>query len=45
MKSKMRVIYIAGSGHSGSTLMNYLLGSSENAIAVSELKAIKYYIE
>jgi len=44
MPKKIKLIYIVGSGHSGSTLIERILGSSKNAISVGELKALRFYI-
>jgi hypothetical protein len=38
---KVKIIYIAGAGHSGSTLLNLLIGSGSNTISVGELKRLK----
>jgi len=39
MTEKIKVIYIAGMGHSGSTLLDLILGSHSNAVSVGEMKA------
>lgn len=36
-KKPIEVLYIVGSGHSGSTILNLILGSSNNAFSTSEL--------
>ncbi len=44
-KEKLKVIYIAGSGHSGSTLMDLILGSSPNALGLGELKFLDNFFK
>ncbi len=36
-ESKVKVLYIVGTGHSGSTLLNLILGSSKNAYSLGEV--------
>lgn len=42
---KIKIIYIAGNGHSGSTLLDLILGSSAEAISVGELRQWNNYVE
>ncbi len=42
---KIKIIYILGSGHCGSTLLDLILGSSENAFSTGELSFYNPYIE
>ena len=39
-----KIIYIAGSGHSGSTLLDMIIGSSENCISLGELEFLKDFV-
>lgn len=41
MAKKVKVLYIVGTGHSGSTLLNLLLGTAKNAFCLSELSRIQ----
>jgi hypothetical protein len=43
-KEKIKIIYIAGSGFSGSTLMDLVLGSSENAFGLGEMKFLDNFL-
>jgi len=38
-----KIIYILGGGHSGSTLLDLILGSSDQAFSVGELMYVDYY--
>jgi len=38
-----KIIYILGGGHSGSTLLDLILGSTEQAFSVGELMFLDYY--
>lgn len=40
MHNKLQIVYITGSGHSGSTLMNIILGSADNCFSAGELSNI-----
>jgi len=46
MSKKIKVLYIAGLGHSGSTLIDLILGSSKNAFSLGEIEFFEdYYFE
>lgn len=42
---KTKIIYIAGYGHSGSTLLGKILGTSSNSIYVGELQSLLVWIK
>jgi hypothetical protein len=42
--SKPKIIYIAGAGHSGSTLLDLLLSTSPNTFSVGELKHLDHFL-
>lgn len=42
---KIRVVYIAGAGKSGSTLVDRILGSSPNAFSVGQLEGLCFFID
>mgnify|MGYP006266744323 CR=1 FL=1 len=41
---RIEIIYILSSGHSGSTLLNLVLGTHKNAISLGELKYLKSFV-
>ena len=41
---KNKIIYIAGSGHSGSTLLDRVVGSSRNIVALGELEFLPNFV-
>lgn len=42
---RIRVVYIAGAGKSGSTLIDRVLGSSPNAFSVGQLENLRFFID
>lgn len=44
-KQKIKVIYIVGSGRSGSTILDRILSSSPKIFSVGEFKTLKQYID
>lgn len=42
--AKPKIIFIFGNGHSGSTLLDLTLGSSENAVSIGELRHWNKYL-
>ncbi len=44
-KKRRKLIYILGAGHSGSTLIDMILGSNSNVFSVGELAFYSHYLE
>ena len=42
-KKKIKLIYIAGTGHSGTTLISLIIGSSKNCLPLGELHFLQEY--